>query len=895
MTEGDLSAEDDGRWVADAKFEPNRPKINLVLRQRLLTCLENSLAGKLAVIIAPAGFGKSTLLCQWFELISHKQIKTAWLSLDKNDSDVREFLSYIAISLAHADVDIGELEVGARNGFSDSSPTRVLSSIMRRLHEVNDKCVLVLDDYHHISSDAIDKIIQQMIREIPSNFTLVINSRVVPSIDIPMLIASGEAHEISPDQLRLTLDETRQALGEGISEADAIEIYEQTEGWPVAVQLVRVQKITRPNAPIQLTSSSGLVASYLTHQVLATVDDEVREFLLTISVLEQFNPTLANAVRNKEDSWSVIKKLEPLTALLIPLDFDGDWFRLHHLFAEHLRETLRKEFPDRLNEIMLIASSWFSKHGFLIESVKYAALATDYVRCEQQILNAGGWKIILTDGIGVMRSLFRLLPDHVVSGSARLLVARAYLHCKEGEYDEARGLLDASILLKPENDSAAYDRDHCVIEALINAYEDKKDWIFNSIHDDFDKIVEGYDPLEAATIICQYILVYFAIGNLSQTDEAIRLAFKYMRQSGSVLGLNYCYLHAGVAALYHGDLDVAQANANQALELSESNFGSDSGLKHLAQVLGYTLKVWKGEAGPEDIESFSQTLSHIEEYDGWTEIYLIGLDAAFHLGEQCGELEFAMQVTDRFLVVARNRQLSRLGLYGQVLNVRAANRLGHKKGVQEWCDQIKGWMGSVKSFDALKDWQSFILATNTVSTLRLVSSGQATKILRLSLDYTSKRRLDIHHIRLLVSQAIFNRLNGRREESISVLIEALRLAARQKIIGPFLCDEILRKLLKETRIQLRSSDEELILINFVGDIIKRADTLRPRPVGDLLSSREYEILEQLVLGLSNKEIARRFELTENTVKFHLKNIYGKLRVNSRTQAIAMAHNMKLLD
>lgn len=466
MAEVDELPDSDSSWIVENKFVPSKPNIDLVDCGRLISVLDEAVKRKLALVVAPAGFGKSTLLYQWIEAFASKDAKVSWLSIDEADSDVRQFLAYCTIAVANVGVDMAELEVAARNGFADSRPSRLVTSILRQINASKQNQILILDDYHRISSPEVDAIVQQMIQEMPENLTLCINSRFAPNLDLPMLVAAGEAVEIGPDQLRLTPSEVAAALGDNISFQDAKDIIKQTEGWPVAVQLAKVQKQTQPLTSLKNMGPSGLVASYLTDQVLASVDEDVRQFLLTVSVLEQFNPSLANAVSAASNSLEILQKLEPLNALLIPTDPSNDWIRLHHLFAEYLIETLRKTNSDRIVEIQKAASNWFEEKGFLIESVRYASIAGDDERCERLILDAGGWKVILTEGIGVMRTLLRLAPDHVISSSARLMMAKAYLCCKEGQYHDARGLMDASEALRQDVDGPAYDKDHRVVGAV---------------------------------------------------------------------------------------------------------------------------------------------------------------------------------------------------------------------------------------------------------------------------------------------------------------------------------------------------------------------------------------------------------------------------------------------
>ncbi|MBC6402924.1 MAG: hypothetical protein GDA35_04755 [Hyphomonadaceae bacterium] len=893
MTE-DQDDEFESSWIMESKLEPNKPKISLVERERLLKPLSDALDRKIGLIVAPAGFGKSTLLCQWFTALKDAGHTAAWLTLDESDADERQFLSYIAIALSHAGLDIGELEIGARNGFSDTPTVRVLNTLMKEVQCHGPDTVLLLDDYHLVSGSGIDELIKSILKIMPSNLTLVVNSRTMPQVDVPMLVATGEALEIGADQIRLTLQETVSVLGDDFSDKEAKDIFRQTEGWPVAVQLARVQKQARPSQPIRLAAPSGFVAAYLTSQLLSSLDNDVREFLLVVSCLDRFNSELADHIRDASDSGQLIGRLQPLTALIISIDYEGDWYRLHHLFAEYLRDTLHKESAARLIEIQLKASAWYDEQGLLIEAVKYAVAAGNFQECERLILAAGGWKIILTQGISVIRALFRLVPKTTVSSSARLLVARAYLHCKDGEYTSARGLLDASVVLRTEEDGAAYDTDHIIIESMVNAYEDKRDWALSPNNESKLKTAADLDALEAAMLASEQIMVSFALGDFARADESVKSAFSFFRRSDSVLGLNYCYLHAATSALHRAEMDLARANVNQALELAASNFGSDSGLKHLAQVIDYALKIWHGKAGPDDLEAFSQTLAHIEEYDGWTEIYLLGLDAAYHLCEQCGEFAFAEDIAARFLSVAKSRQLDRLKLYCQIFQVRVAARLGQKSEAGKLIERIDDWMVNAAPQNEPRVWHAYFLAAETRAATRLTSPSRTIETLRQSIRHADTGGLALHQIRLRVAKAIALRQLNRRDLGTEYLAEAIRIAANRKLMGPFLCDDALKRLLKEVRTALRNQDDELILMSFVTDTINRGDVLRPRIGGDILSVREHEILEQLALGLSNKEIARRFQLTENTIKFHLKNLYRKLDVSRRTQAIAVARRRKLV-
>jgi len=269
----------------------------------------------------------------------------------------------VVLAIAQAGVDVSELELGARNGFTNSSPKSVINSLVRCLRAAAQPLVLVLDDYHLVENDELNTILKILIGGAPISFTLIINSRSLPDLDASTYLATGEAIKLGPEELRLTREETFDLLGAAFSHEDAQNIYRQTEGWPVAVQLARLRKRSLAPSSSATAVAGGMITSYLTDQVLSEIDHEVRDFLFSISLLDRFNPQLANAIRDRSDSWQFLDRLQPLTALLVPLDPEKNWYRLHHLFAEYLRESLKKQDPERIGRIYRRASRWFAARG----------------------------------------------------------------------------------------------------------------------------------------------------------------------------------------------------------------------------------------------------------------------------------------------------------------------------------------------------------------------------------------------------------------------------------------------------------------------------------------------------------------------------------------------------
>ena len=552
--------------------------------------------------------------------------------------------------------------------------------------------------------------------------------------------------------------------------------------------------------------------------------------------------------------------------------------RLHHLFAEYLRDLRIREDAGSVNEIYLRASRWYQKQGSTVEAVKYAAKAEDYDTCTQIILESGGWRIILTDGIGVLRNALRQLPDEALHSNGRLMIARAYLHCKFGEILEARAMLDAAIALSDSEQGCAQyhearDCDRVVIESILSLYEDRVD-----LGSDYDQLRSRFfeqdllEPLDRGTLFCELVAERTAEGDFVEASTALHEAFAAMRQSGSVLGLNYCYIHAALIALYRGEMDMATANVNRALRMAEENFGSDSGLKNLAVLLRCAVRAWQGEAQSNEMSVLRAALQHTMDYDGWVEIYMAGIDALLLLGDQT-DSQGAVEATLRdMLLFSKRRQLKRLTCYGehQLNQLRRENPDTLSPIPQDeryWkCRLVRE---RARLYATTSDTQSGSLETRDTSDVEMDRSGLLALAWRIELA-------SLH--------------NSKQEIS-----ECVRLAREQRLSGPFLANEVVASLLRNLREDYLQDERQLMSLEFIDEVLAKADRLRPQLETALLSSRETEVLEKLLNGQSNKEIARNLELTENTVKFHLKKIFAKLKVKRRTQAIARARELGLLS
>jgi len=883
------------------KGEVPRQRIDLVERDHLIGVMNALTSARLMLIIAPAGYGKTTILTQWSDAAKAAGSLIAWLTLDEDDTEPRQFLSGVVFALSQAGVDLGSLVSQAEQGLVEISVGACLDLIIDALEEDGRGCFLILDDYHRSASPDLDKLLIRMAQMMRGEARLVVSARARPNIGVPQLLASGFASELSADALRLTADESRRLLDTEMSDTDFATVFDHTEGWPVALQLARLvlQGDKGVSASIrQLTSRGSHLSTYLADQVLGGLAPEVVDFLLETSILERFNDELTDAVRGRNDSWSFMDQLEPLQSLITPLDDDGVWYRYHHLFAEYLRHLLRQRRPGDVARLHDRASRAFQGNGLLVEAVRHAAAAGDFGRCADLIQAAGGWRMVLYSGKNQLAGALRQIPDAARRAFPRLLAAEAYLKLKDGDLAGARStfeLVPASLRTEDPDWSQPTDevRDMFNVGVLLRVYEDNGlDGAFLDRLEQTRARIPMSESLTRGVLEAGEALSALAVGRLRFAETLAQCSMTSMRGASTVLGLNYALLHAGLSTLMQAKLSDADAYLTQARAMAEENFGEDSGLKSIADILWASLQLWRtGDVGMPDA-AFARAFQHAREFDGWSDVYIIGLDARFRSAWATCDPVAMKQVISEGYELVRGRGIRRLDLQVRGQSLLLATIVGSKAEASSLGRDLRDQLpiGCWKTDPSL--WRPYQDCGFALTRwLEDDACGEALKIASDLMDCANAMEAQVFEIRARAIRArLYDRL-GRRVEAVADLTWAIEAAAPHKIVLPFLEQPQLSPLMQELRKDFRHHGCAPITEVFLSDLVTSlgsAPSGGKDEVADLarLSPREREVIHELQLGSTNKEIARALDMTEHTVKFHLRNIFNKLGVDRRAHVLA---------
>ncbi len=869
-------------WCRIGKITPPKTLLSSQMREVLLASLHAQGQPPLLLVVAPAGYGKTVLLMQWREALLRKtpQAKIAWLSLDEFDAESNRFLAYLILALEHSGVKLGHLSRLAETQSLDAQPQRTLCALLQALEQVQQPVTLLLDDYHAVANHEVNSILQTLIEQATPWLHLVVACRTRPAWPLGDWRTKGWMHEVSARQLSLSLDETRSVLGPRVAPEEVQQLHQTTEGWAVAVQLARLWLSSSDASLYGLTAFGGgvfEVAEYLAEQILTSLSTECQNFLLETSLLERFNAELADAVRNRTDSDQLLIQLRPLDALLVPLDAERQWFRYHGLLRDFLRPKVN---TSQARHIHRAAAQWLAHATDWVHAVAYALRAKDTQLAISLVVRAGGWALVLRHGIRYAQSLVQQFDVHTRHTSPDLLLLQAYLHAKLGHH-----ALCAQLLRLAQNyvqGEPRLVRDFHLIRTLSNAYMDH----FESANEERPCPWTGIpdEMLLQATLECVGTLALLIRGDIEGALLSIRAAKIKMRLVASPRGEIYCSIHESQALALSGDVRASERLIDEALTCVLREFGGESSLKAVTGCLKAQHCYWQGN-WTQVTPWLKDGWASLEHADGWLEIVANTAEVAWRTTLRAKGMQPALLELDHVSMYATARNWKRLHLLVQAWRVDLWVQCGLL--VQARKEAAQADLETAAA--TLDDWRTRLAITLALARLEIATGAALVALNRLQREGHRVRdkgllllswRLDLMALAATCKSHI--EINPQEITRILASVAQEALPGLLMEVGPWLLPAL-----------ERTQDARPCLPRLISRLRGwRAHPVRPKIP---LSSKETQVLSLLAHGQPNKIIAQGLNLSENTVKFHLKNIYTKLGVDNRTAAIHAAMQQGLLD
>jgi LuxR family maltose regulon positive regulatory protein len=860
----------------------------LVSRPRLIERLHAGADHKLTLVSAAAGFGKTTLVTEW---LTRVDCPYTWLSLDRGDNDPVQFVTYLIAALQMVHEGIGQAAMGLLGSPQPPPIESLVTLLINDIAATPEPFVLVLDDYDTIHSESIHKAVEFLIEHQPPQIQLVLVTRQDPPLALPRLRVRRQVVEIGEEDLRFTADEARdfvkQALGRDLDLEIITALEARTEGWIAGLQLAALSVQDRGPERIaefveRFSGSHRHVIDYLAEEVLAQQGDEIRAFLCQTSILGRLTAPLCDAVTGRSDSKELLIALDRANLFLVPLDDQREWYRYHHLFADFLRTELDAETQALLHAR---ASRWLVAHNLLPEAVKHALASGDLDQAADVITLASA-EAFRTGSLATLQGWLDALPDELVRGDSELAAYQGFLLFFTGQTSQVGTYADAaehSLPLDAPPDSrgrllslrahlalCADDLDATLQfsrEAL--ACLDASDAVFRNLTSNLlGQVLEAKgDVVAAADVYREAVHSERGVGN--EVGALVVL-------TNLVFALNELGRRREAVAICRRAVEERTSQPGRALPVTEGIYLSWSLLSYEANEL---------ERAREQVVQALEQAERANIADGilWARFIL----ARVYLAN--GELSAARQVAQEGRQYASGRDVYEgKGQWFAAIEAQASLLEGDLAAAARWA-RAAGFSPA----DIPHHWDEFPYFAYVRLLLAQSRLEDAQRLLdtmeRTASQGERRRKL----ITVYLLQAVAHQAAGYTKEAVDRIEKALDLAAPEGYRRAFL-DEgpAIMDLLPRVR---------HLAPDFVSQVLHAAaakDAGPPIPrtqaLLEPLSERELEILRLIAAGRSNPEIAELLYLSLNTIKWHAKNLYGKLNVGSRIEAVARAQELELL-
>ena len=899
--------------------------------------------GSFTLLSGPAGFGKTTLLS---EFVAQIRRPAAWLSLDEGDNDPSRFWMYLITACQTVQDEAGESALALLRTPQPLPVEAVPAILINDLAGLDRDLVLVLDDYHAIQNETIHAAVSFLLEHLPANLHIVVSTRVDPPWPLARFRARNRLVEVRAKDLRFTTGEAasflNQMMGLDLSTEDVAALEERTEGWVAGLQLAALSMKGRSDIASfvkAFTGSHVYIAEYLVEEVLQRQPEEVQAFLLQTSLLGRLNAGLCEAVldeRQKTDesrpssvvrrSSQILEYLEHANLFLFPLDDEGQWFRYHHLFADLLKARLRQNLTaDAIAVLHQRAAAWYEQAGMAPEAMEHALAAADYSHV-LRLVEKIALPMILQAYVRTVEGWLQVIPRAYIEESPRANMAFAWLNLLRGTFAQATPYLErlGTIFAAPgvgDEDPALQGEWLAIQSKLLNLQgkpAESRDLANRAL-----QILPQADAHVRSMVYVNLATAYQQMLDYERAAETFQIIVRDAQARGDYVSETLGISGQAQMVLQQGRLRLGFEIASEGIKRLEASGRATPFSATLYGELGQIHYHWhqldqaqwylqrsiqsSGQSGYSDPEIYKHVmLSRMFQMEGDWDASAQEMQKAVDLARRIPPAMIREEIISQQVRV--ELAFERLAAAQALLSPEGFSFEGAfrypdlEPGSGELVRPVTHPAGLLYN-SALR-----VLLFQAMTKHDLVNLKRGVELAALVLAGELQCRHIPSALETLLLRSQMYAAFGDDRDSLADVARALELAEPEGFISIFIEEgEAMRLLIADCRLMIEKRSEERLL-NYVDRLLeifgKESTYRKPQMVRNQklaisnliepLTNRELEVLRLIALGDSNRAIAEKLFITVSAVKKHTANIYGKLTVNSRTQAVARARQLGLL-
>lgn len=856
-------------------------------RPRLDRKFEAGRHRKLTLVEAPLGYGKTTLIKAWVEKLRLRGMAVSYLSLEGTEFDpMRLLIRAIAELTREPIVPVSDHRADMRDNAVD------IGSLVESFGSLQRDGTLVVDDFHNADADC-NQLIQAILRHGPDKLHLVIGSRERPGFPLTKLRMSDQVTDFGIADLRFDADEASALFAGELSPAMVRSFVDRAEGWVAALHLLRQFGLQSQGPPPDFDQLSEF-ADYLNEQYFDRLDAEQQDLLMRTAHVARVDGDLANMLTGRSDGWAQLSKLADANALIfVDKSGDGPSYRYHQLLRDFLKSKQHLLGQAAIQKLHTRTSEWFYERNELYLAMRHACMAGSQEQAARMLLDAGGAQYGMLRGAASLAPCLDLLPNELSYQTPRLLTARAYLFLKAGRIQDAADLLNDIRAMSASMDRTL-EREVILVEAHLRIYEDTS--VTARQIDALEHTIASAPPTDPlmrgllSNFLCMFLI---ELGDLAKARTVGESAMAYYNDIGAEHLQFFMHLHLSAIDLELGEIAAAAEKRERALQICTTHFSFDPSLRAIADIYICEIGLERGET-----DGLTQKLPHalarIDRHEGWNMLYLAGYETCLTLLMAEGALDDAAELLENAETMVARRGLKLFSNQLRVMELDLAIRAGAASEAGRLAGEVHVLLKNTKPDRSLR-WRGRIRAELALARYEATNRQQAAALARLELLATDcgEQGQQRMRLRVLVRRFILEAemaMAVAAAESLKTILEessqsgALGAALREKAAFA----EAARWVVTENGLGRFAPSQ----VSHLAEILWRASgqiSGQANILAELLTAKEFEVLNELARGDANKVIARSLQITESTVKFHLQNIYGKIGVNSRKLAMEIAN------